>query len=199
MKVLSQQMHVASTRSSRYKSWMLKTIYRAHKESPLLKLIKYACDLWPFRNWEDTASRTQWQGSNLRQSCGQAVVALVAFAVCVQLFRSVQSSLVQSPCFTETPRLLYKWEHSGHSGLLLQTTTVTLYWWLQPFCGFIATIGKSTLHLNLVQRGMPFQNAHLHHKLEGFFRKSEGFFRESESFFRRSGRLLPKSAGFVHT
>jgi len=30
-------------------------------------------------------------------------------------------------------------------------------------------------------------------------RKSEGFFRESDSSFQRSGRLLPKSAGFVHT
>ena len=33
MKVLSQQMHVASIRNSIYKSWILKTIYRTHKES----------------------------------------------------------------------------------------------------------------------------------------------------------------------
>ena len=46
-----------------------------------------------------------------------------------------------------------------------------------------------------------FQNtfaARLRCKPEGFFRKSEGFFRESESFFWRIGRLLSKSAGFVH-
>ena len=36
----------------------------------------------------------------------------------------------------------------------------------------------------------------IHHKLEGFFRKSESFFRKSECFFRRCGRLLPMSAGF---
>jgi len=33
MKVLSQQMHVASILSSRYKSWVFKTNYKIHKES----------------------------------------------------------------------------------------------------------------------------------------------------------------------
>jgi len=36
-------------------------------------------------------------------------------------------------------------------------------------------------------------------KSESFFAKSEGYFQESQGFFRRSGRLLPKSAGFIHT
>jgi len=36
-----------------------------------------------------------------------------------------------------------------------------------------------------------FVMAQLCHKL--------GFFRELEGFLKRSGRLLPKSAGFVHT
>ena len=31
--VLSQQMHAASVRNSRYKSWTLKTIYRTNKVS----------------------------------------------------------------------------------------------------------------------------------------------------------------------
>ena len=84
--VLPQQMYVASIIISGYKSWCSKPFTeptrsrvqttRSQPELPLLKLIKCACDLWPFRNWEDAASRTQQQGSNLRQSWGQAVVAL---------------------------------------------------------------------------------------------------------------------------
>ena len=35
MMVLPQQMHVTSIQISRYKSWMLKTIYRTHKEPGL--------------------------------------------------------------------------------------------------------------------------------------------------------------------
>ena len=69
---------------------------RSRPELPLWKLIKYARDLWPLRNREDDASRTQQQESNLRQSWGQAFVALVVFAVCIQLFWSVHSR-VHSP------------------------------------------------------------------------------------------------------
>ena len=55
--------------------------------------------------------------------------------------------------------------------------------------------------LKLMPRfGTLFRNAlRLRRRPEVFFRKSEDFFRECESFFRRIGRLLPKSAGFVHT
>ena len=83
---------------------MLKTIYRTHKERvqttrsqpelPLFKLIKCARDLWPFGNREDAALRTQQQGSN---SC---------FGQSSPVQSSPQSSLVQSPGFTETRKLV---------------------------------------------------------------------------------------------
>ena len=58
MKVLSQQ-HVASIRNSRYKSWILKTIYKTHKESPRATFVEDHCsDLWPLGNREDDASKT---------------------------------------------------------------------------------------------------------------------------------------------
>jgi len=47
--------------------------------------IKYARDLWPRRNWGDDAStgkEATWRQS-WRQSWRQAVVALVAFSVCI--------------------------------------------------------------------------------------------------------------------
>jgi len=106
---------------------MLKIIYRTHKERvqttrsqpelPLFKLIKCACDLWPFGNREDTALRTQQQGSNCRQRRGRVVADMDVFAVWLQLFGSVQSSPVQSspqsspvqsPGFTETCKLVMK-------------------------------------------------------------------------------------------
>jgi len=68
-------------------------------ELPLWKFIKYARDLWPLGNRKDDASRTQQQESNLRQSWGQAFVSLplVAFAVYIQLFWSVQSRVQSIP------------------------------------------------------------------------------------------------------
>ena len=93
---------------------MLKTIYRTHKERvqttrsqpelPLFKLIKCARDLWPFGNREDAASRKS------RRRCLEDSTARKQ-----QLFWSVQSSpvqsspqssLVQSPGFTETHKLV---------------------------------------------------------------------------------------------
>ena len=93
---------------------MLKTIYRTHKERvqttrsqpelPLFKLIKCARDLWPFGNREDAASRKS------RRRCLEDSTARKQ-----QLFWSVQSSpvqsspqssLVQSPGFTETRKLV---------------------------------------------------------------------------------------------
>ena len=37
---ISKQMHVASIRNSRYKIWMLKTIYRTHKESARVTFVE---------------------------------------------------------------------------------------------------------------------------------------------------------------
>ena len=48
-------------------------------------------------NRKDDALRTKQQESNLKQGWGQAFVALVAFAICIQLFWSVQSNSVHSP------------------------------------------------------------------------------------------------------
>ena len=71
---------------------------RNHPELPLWKLIKYVRDLWPLRNREDDAWRTQQQESNLRQSWGQAFVALVAFGRLLPVYSCFgQSSPVHSP------------------------------------------------------------------------------------------------------
>jgi len=53
--------------------------------------------MWPLTSQKSRRWCLNRLGSNLRQSWRQAVVAMVALAGCIQLFWSVQSSLVHSP------------------------------------------------------------------------------------------------------